>query len=65
VPVWGLRLPRPHGARLGATARLSRLMPVPGVPPRVSSIPVPGALRRGVAVVPTFWVIQRVSCSIG
>jgi hypothetical protein len=56
-----LRRPRPRPA---ATDKLIPLTPAPGAPPRSGSILGPEARGLDVGVVPMFWVIQRVSCTI-
>jgi hypothetical protein len=64
APAWGPRRLRPLSARPRATDTPSSPMPAPGAPPRFSSTLASGASRRGVAVVPRSWVIQRVSCCL-
>jgi hypothetical protein len=65
APAWGPRLRRPLAARPPASDTLRALTPGPGVPPRVSSILVAGVPQPGVAVIPRFWGIQRVSYPVG
>jgi hypothetical protein len=65
APAWGPRPRRPLAARPPAIDTLRSLTPGPGVPPRVSSIRVAGVPQPGVAVVPRFWGIQRISYPVG
>jgi len=65
APAWAPRPWRPLPARPRATGTPRSPLPAPDAPPRASSTRVPGAPRRGVAVVPMSWLIPRVSENIG